>query len=229
MARRTGSDPRGIPNRVGLALRQRGCRCGRPASARHGRHSRRCSGADASRGDGKRSRRDHRPYAHVTTVLAGRRQLPMATYGGLVGNPHRPCWPPPNACPASCAVCSLHPPASPDGLHVVLCRRARSAHTTSLIRHPTRAPRVRDVAAAWRLSIFTTALTILIGAALWTVTPGETPVRFVRVTLQLLAALTLHTCFSTLGLHVEKGPMRRALLVVPTRACKEAVPMNAGG
>ncbi|RYY17867.1 MAG: hypothetical protein EON55_01090 [Alphaproteobacteria bacterium] len=90
---------------------------------------------------------------------------------------------------ALCAAFTLLPPLTAFTLYFVVVHAP--AHTTSLIRHPTRAPRVRDVAAAWRLSIFTTALTILIGAALWTVTPGETPVRFVRVTLQLLAALTL--------------------------------------
>ena len=65
------------------------------------------------------------------------------------------------------------------------------AHMAALIRHTTRAPRVRDAAAAWRLAVPTTVLTVVIGAALWAVYPGAVPVRLVCVTLQLLAALTL--------------------------------------
>lgn len=65
------------------------------------------------------------------------------------------------------------------------------AHTSALIDHPTRAPRVRGPASAWWRALPTTILTVLIGAALWFVTPGEPTVRLVCVTLQLLAALTL--------------------------------------
>ncbi len=65
------------------------------------------------------------------------------------------------------------------------------AHTAALIRHPTRAPRVIDEAASWRLAAPTTVLTILIGAALWPLYPGEPAVRLVCLTLQLLAAFTL--------------------------------------
>lgn len=65
------------------------------------------------------------------------------------------------------------------------------AHTAALIRHPSRAPRVRDEASAWRLAAPTTALTILMGAALWIVSPGDPAARVVCATLQLLAALTL--------------------------------------
>ncbi len=65
------------------------------------------------------------------------------------------------------------------------------AHTTALIRHPTRAPRVRDEPSAWRLAAPTTVLTIAIGAALWPFYHGDAPVRLLCLTLQLLAALTL--------------------------------------
>ena len=65
------------------------------------------------------------------------------------------------------------------------------AHTDALVRHPTRAPRVLNAATAWRLALPVTILTVLIGAALWPFSAGEPAVRLVRVTLQLLAALTL--------------------------------------
>ena len=64
-------------------------------------------------------------------------------------------------------------------------------HTDALIRHPTRAPRLRGAASAWRRAAPTTLLTILIGAALLPLGAGEPAVRLVGVTLQLLAALTL--------------------------------------
>ena len=65
------------------------------------------------------------------------------------------------------------------------------AHTVALIRHPTRAPRVRDARTAWQRAMPITVLTVLIGAALWPLTPGASATRLVCVTLQLLAALTL--------------------------------------
>lgn len=64
-------------------------------------------------------------------------------------------------------------------------------HTAALIRHPTRAPRIQDTGSAWRLALPTTALTVLIGTALWPLGSGEPAVRLVCVTLQLLASLTL--------------------------------------
>ncbi len=90
---------------------------------------------------------------------------------------------------AVCAAFAVLPPLTAFTLYFVAVHAP--AHTACLIRHPTRAPRALDTTAAWRLSMPITALTVLIGAALWTVTPGEAPVRVVRVTLQLLAALTL--------------------------------------
>ena len=65
------------------------------------------------------------------------------------------------------------------------------AHTAALIRHPGRAPRVRDLASAWWLAAPTTLLTIAIGAALWPFYDGGVPVRLLCLTLQLLAAFTL--------------------------------------
>ena len=65
------------------------------------------------------------------------------------------------------------------------------AHVTALIRHPSRAPRVRNAAEAWRLAVPTTLLTIAIGAATWPAHSGSTAERLLAVTLQLLAALTL--------------------------------------
>ncbi|XYD09111.1 Brp/Blh family beta-carotene 15,15'-dioxygenase [Methylobacterium sp. NMS12] len=64
-------------------------------------------------------------------------------------------------------------------------------HTAALIRNSTRAPRIRDTASAWWLAIPTTVLTVLIGISLWPLGSGEPAVQVVRVTLQLLAALTL--------------------------------------
>ena len=86
------------------------------------------------------------------------------------------------------------------------------AHTAALIGHPTRAPRVRNAAAAWRLAVPTTALTVLIGAGLWAVYPGAPSVRLVRVTLQLLAALTLpHMLLDAWLSHREAGAHDRAV------------------
>ena len=65
------------------------------------------------------------------------------------------------------------------------------AHTAALIRHPSRAPRVQNVASAWQLATPTTILTIAIGAALWPFYAGEASVRLLCLTLQLLAAFTL--------------------------------------
>ena len=65
------------------------------------------------------------------------------------------------------------------------------AHVAALVRHPSRAPRVRNAAAAWRLAAPTTLLTIAIGAATWPVHSGSIAERLLAVTLQLLAALTL--------------------------------------
>ena len=69
------------------------------------------------------------------------------------------------------------------------------AHTATLIRHSSRAPRVQNAASAWRLAAPKTVLTIAIGAALWPVYGGDKPVRLLCLTLQLLAAFTLPHMF----------------------------------
>jgi beta-carotene 15,15'-dioxygenase len=81
------------------------------------------------------------------------------------------------------------PPLTAFALYFVVVHAP--AHTAALIAHPTRAPRVRDAGSAWRLALPITVLTILIGAALWPVSPGAPAARLVCVTLRLLAALTL--------------------------------------
>lgn len=65
------------------------------------------------------------------------------------------------------------------------------AHTEALIRNPARAPRVHDGRSAILLALPITALTLLIGAALWPFYDGTVPDRLLAVTLQGLAALTL--------------------------------------
>lgn len=90
---------------------------------------------------------------------------------------------------ALCAVFAVLPPLTAFALYFVAVHAP--AHTAALIRHPGRAPRVRDEGSAWRLAAPTTLLTIAIGAALWPFYPGEAPVRLLCLTLQLLAAFTL--------------------------------------
>ncbi len=65
------------------------------------------------------------------------------------------------------------------------------AHIAALIRNPVRAPRVRDDRSAALLALPLTALTLLIGAALWPLYGGAAPDRLLALTLQGLAALTL--------------------------------------
>jgi len=65
------------------------------------------------------------------------------------------------------------------------------AHTEALIRNPARAPRVRDGRSAILLALPITALTLLIGVALWPFYGGTVPDRLLALTLQGLAALTL--------------------------------------
>lgn len=90
---------------------------------------------------------------------------------------------------AACIAFAVLPPLTAFTLYFVAVHAP--AHTAALIRHPTRAPRVRNAAAAWRRALPTTVLTVLIGAALWPLGTGEPAVRLVGVTLRLLAALTL--------------------------------------
>ncbi len=65
------------------------------------------------------------------------------------------------------------------------------AHTAALIRDPVRAPRVGDDRSAVLLALPITALTLLIGAALWPLYGGAAPDRLLALTIQGLAALTL--------------------------------------
>lgn len=90
---------------------------------------------------------------------------------------------------ALCAAFAVLPPLTAFALYFVAVHAP--AHTSALIRHPGRAPRVRDEASAWRLAAPTTVLTVAIGAALWPTYTAEAPVRLLCLTLQLLAALTL--------------------------------------
>ncbi len=91
---------------------------------------------------------------------------------------------------ALCAAFALLPPLTAFALYFVTVHAP--AHVAELIRHPGRAPRIRDTASAWRLAVPGTVLTIAIGAALWpTYAAEQVQVRLLCVTLQLLAALTL--------------------------------------
>ncbi len=65
------------------------------------------------------------------------------------------------------------------------------AHVAGVIRHPFRAPRVRDARSAVRLALPVTLLTAAIGAALWPFYPGAGSARLLTLTVQGLAALTL--------------------------------------
>lgn len=64
-------------------------------------------------------------------------------------------------------------------------------HTNALIADPHRATRVGDPRSAIRLAMPITALTILIGAALWPLYAGNMPEPLLALTIQGLAALTL--------------------------------------
>ncbi len=90
---------------------------------------------------------------------------------------------------ALCTAFAVLPPMTAFALYFVAVHAP--AHTAALIRHPGRAPRIRDEASAWRLAAPTTILTIAIGAVLWPFYAGNVPVRLLCLTLQLLAALTL--------------------------------------
>lgn len=83
------------------------------------------------------------------------------------------------------------------------------AHTAALIRNPARAPRVRDHRSAALLAMPITALTLLIGAALWPLYGGAVPDRLLALTIQGLAALTLPHMLLEAGLARRE---RRAFL-----------------
>lgn len=64
-------------------------------------------------------------------------------------------------------------------------------HTAALIRNPLRARRVCNDQKALILALPLTGLTLLIGAVLWPLYPGQMPERLLSLTIQTLAALTL--------------------------------------
>ncbi|MGI3776036.1 MAG: Brp/Blh family beta-carotene 15,15'-dioxygenase [Janthinobacterium lividum] len=67
-------------------------------------------------------------------------------------------------------------------------------HVAAMVADPRRAPRVAGRADALRRAVPVTALTLLLGAALWPAYAGAVPDRLLELTLQGLAALTLpHT------------------------------------
>ena len=81
------------------------------------------------------------------------------------------------------------PPLAAFALYFIALHAPR--HMAALAAHPRRAPRVRSMGEAVRRSLPVTALTLLIGAALWPLFPGTAPERLLALTLQGLAALTL--------------------------------------
>ena len=103
------------------------------------------------------------------------------------------------------------------------------AHTAALIRKRTRAPRVRDLAAAWRLAVPTTLLTIGIGAALWPFATGVGEVRLVNLTFQMLAAFTVPHVLLETWLDRRDQPAARATRRRADRVRASAVPVIASG
>ncbi len=83
----------------------------------------------------------------------------------------------------------LLPPLTSFAIYFV-CVHA-PAHVRSLIADRRLAPRITDATSAARLSLPVTALTLVLGAALWPLFPGEAVPRLLGLTLQGLAALTL--------------------------------------
>lgn len=82
------------------------------------------------------------------------------------------------------------------------------AHVAALIHNPARAPRVRDQRSAVLLALPITALTLLIGAALWPLYGGAAPDRLLALTIQGLAALTLPHMLLDAGLaRRERRPL----------------------
>lgn len=79
-------------------------------------------------------------------------------------------------------------------------------HMATLASHPVRAPHVRDHRTAVLRSLPVTALTLLMGAALWPFYSGAVPERILALTLQGLAALTLpHLLLDILAGHAERA------------------------
>ena len=96
------------------------------------------------------------------------------------------------------------PPLSAFAIYFVCLHAPR--HMATLAAHPVRAPRVRDVRGAVARSLPITALTLLIGAALWPIYAGPMPERLLALTLQGLAALTLpHLLLDALAERAERA------------------------
>lgn len=87
------------------------------------------------------------------------------------------------------ALFAILPPLTAFAIYFV-CLHAPS-HTKALIADPHRATRVGDPWSAIRLAMPITALTILIGAALWPLYAADMPEPLLALTIQGLAALTL--------------------------------------
>ena len=86
------------------------------------------------------------------------------------------------------ALFTVLPPLTAFGIYFIAVHAPR--HLASVVADP-RVPRVRSVGDAVRRSLPLTAVTVLIGAALWRWFPGAPPERMLALTIQLLAALTL--------------------------------------
>lgn len=95
------------------------------------------------------------------------------------------------------------PPLTAFAIYFVCVHAPR--HMAALAAHPVRAPRVWDRRTAVLRSLPVTALTLLIGAALWPFYAGPAPERLLALTLQGLAALTLpHLLLDALAQRAER-------------------------
>ncbi len=83
----------------------------------------------------------------------------------------------------------LAPPLTAFAVYFVCLHAPR--HMAGLVADARRAPRVQTMRGAVWLSLPVTALTLLIGAALWHAYAGPAPDRLLALTIQGLAALTL--------------------------------------
>jgi Brp/Blh family beta-carotene 15,15'-monooxygenase len=92
------------------------------------------------------------------------------------------------------------------------------AHVRGLILDDWRAPRVKSVSTAAFLALPTTALTLMIGAALWPLYHGLIPGRLLSLTIQGLGALTLpHMLFDAWLGRVRSTADRAKFLRLPRR------------
>ena len=92
------------------------------------------------------------------------------------------------------------------------------AHVRSLILDDWRAPRVKSVSTAALLALPTTALTLVMGVALWPLYHGLIPGRLLSLTIQGLAALTLPHMLFDIWLGRVRGPFERAKSFTPVSA-----------